>query len=980
MTVEELFLAAVEMAPAERVAYLDVACAADASLRAQVEALLRSHVQAGSVLEQPLFRTAPGGDDTRHRPYPGGDDLPTGDAGGQVIAGYKLLERIGEGGMGSVWMAQQTEPVKRLVAVKLIKSGLDSKQVAARFEAERQALALMDHPNIARVLDAGTTTAGRPYFVMDLVKGVAITRYCDEHRLTTRQRLELFLPVCRAVQHAHQKGVIHRDLKPPNVLVALYDGRPVPKVIDFGVAKAAGLPLTDKTLVTGFGAIVGTLEYMAPEQAEVNQLDVDTRSDIYSLGILLYELLTGGPPFTRMGVGAGGWLETLRLIREQEPTRPSTKLAAADGLPTLAANRGTEPAKLSRLMRGELDWIVMKALEKDRNRRYETADAFAADVQRYLTDDPVLACPPSATYRLSKFVRRNKGAVLAGAAITLLLTGGVVGTAVGLVRAEQRAEGERQAKDTAEKRLAQIEKGIDVLGLVFDDLDPLAEEKEGRPLRAILGDRLDQAAAALDGEAVGDPLVVAKLQERLGQTYLGLGHPDRAEALFTKAVATRQAELGADHPLTLASRHNQALAFEAGGKRVEAVRQFERVHAARVRVLGADHPETLGTLHELASGYRRSGHPARAIPLLEAVRDGRSRQLGEGHEYTLATLLVLGGAYSNVRRHPEAVALVERVLDAQVRKYGDAHPRAVDALVQLAQVYQAGYMMRQALALYEQAERTIVPKLGDHHPLSLRILHGLGVMYRAYRKTPQAIVVLEKVRERRTMVQGSHHQATITTQAELALAYLDGKQPDRALPLFQEAALGVEKIEFAHDYSARIVHNMARCFEQLEQYEKAEDWRRKWVKVARVKFGPDSLEYAQANGLMGLGTNLLKQQKYIDAEPVLRESLTLLQHMEPDAFETFQAQSRLGGALLGQKKYAEAERHLVDGYQGLKEREKGRGTKSYGPTPEQEMSEAIERLVQFYDATKRPAEAAKWRNELEARKKAVEQPVTPTDK
>src|SRR6185369_11213739 len=275
--------------------------------------------------------------------------------------------------MGTVWMAQQTEPVKRLVAVKLIKAGMDSKQVIARFEAERQALALMDHPNIARVLDAGATSAGRPYFVMDLVKGVPITRYCDEHYLTPRQRLEQFLPVCQAVQHAHQKGIIHRDIKPSNVLVALYDGRPVPKVIDFGVAKAAGQQLTDKTLVTGFGAIVGTLEYMSPEQAELNNHDIDTRSDVYALGGLLYELLTGTTPFSLKEQEKGGLVEMLRVIREQEPTRPSTKLSTAEGLPTLAANRGTEPAKLTKAVRGELDWIVMKALEKNRNRRYETA-------------------------------------------------------------------------------------------------------------------------------------------------------------------------------------------------------------------------------------------------------------------------------------------------------------------------------------------------------------------------------------------------------------------------------------------------------------------------------------------------------------------------------------------------------------------------------------------------------------------------------
>jgi serine/threonine protein kinase len=438
VTLEEIFLAAVEKAPADRAVYLDAACGSEAELRAQVEALLRSHEEAGSLLEQPLFR-----------PSPTVDEPPAAEQPGVSVGPYKLLQQIGEGGMGTVWMAQQTEPVKRLVAVKLIKAGMDSKQVIVRFEAERQALALMDHANIARVLDGGTTSAGRPYFVMDLVKGVPITRYCDEHHLTPRQRLELFLPVCQAIQHAHQKGIIHRDIKPSNVLVALYDDKPVPKVIDFGVAKAAGQSLTDKTLVTGFGTIVGTLEYMSPEQAQINQLDIDTRSDIYALGVLLYELLAGSPPFSRKELERAGMLEMLRVIREQEPSKPSTKLSTAEGLPTLAANRGTEPAKLTKLVRGELDWIVMKALEKDRNRRYETANGFAADVQRYLADEPVQACPPSRTYRLKKFLRRNKGPVLAASLVLLALVGGIIGTTLGLRRAVDEASKAAEERDRA---------------------------------------------------------------------------------------------------------------------------------------------------------------------------------------------------------------------------------------------------------------------------------------------------------------------------------------------------------------------------------------------------------------------------------------------------------------------------------------------------------------------------------------------------
>src|SRR5688572_22946279 len=360
--IDEIYWDALQIASPERRAnYLDRTCGTNAELRELIEKLLRAHPKAEQFLEQPLgFRAFTHGQTLSDRP-------------GTRIGPYELLEQIGEGGFGVVFMAEQSEPVRRQVALKILKPGMDTRQVVARFEAERQALAMMDHPNIARVLNAGTTDIGRPYFAMELVKGVPITSFCDERRLTPRERLQLCVPVCQAVQHAHQKGVIHRDLKPSNVLVALYDGRPEPKVIDFGVAKALGQPLTQKTLMTGLGAIVGTPEYMSPEQAELNQLDIDTRSDIYSLGILLYELLTGSTPLEKRRVKEA-LLEVLRLVREEDPPRPSTRLSTTGELSRIAANRGLEPRRLSGLVRGDLDRIVMKCLEKDRSRRYETAD------------------------------------------------------------------------------------------------------------------------------------------------------------------------------------------------------------------------------------------------------------------------------------------------------------------------------------------------------------------------------------------------------------------------------------------------------------------------------------------------------------------------------------------------------------------------------------------------------------------------------
>ena len=407
MSEETIFVTALEKtATSERAAYLEVACAGDPELRRRVEALLRAHVQSGDLLDPPGPGSGPSTHPATVTPAGSPADRPStrpiAEGPGTRIGPYRLLQPIGEGGMGVVFLAEQETPVRRPVAVKVIKPGMDTAQVVARFEAERQALALMDHNHIAKVLDAGTTDSGRPFFVMELVRGVPITEYCDQNRLTAKERLELVLPVCRAIQHAHQKGIIHRDIKPTNVLVTLHDGQPMPKVIDFGVAKAIDQRLTERTLFTQLGVVVGTPEYMSPEQAQLGGRDIDTRSDIYSLGVLLYELLTGSTPLERQRLREAAFTEVLRRIREEEPHRPSTRLLTTEETASVAARRGTEPAKLAKLVRGDLDWIVMKALEKDRTRRYETANGLARDIERYLHDEPVEAGPPSSGYRLRK--------------------------------------------------------------------------------------------------------------------------------------------------------------------------------------------------------------------------------------------------------------------------------------------------------------------------------------------------------------------------------------------------------------------------------------------------------------------------------------------------------------------------------------------------------------------------------------------------
>jgi serine/threonine protein kinase/tetratricopeptide (TPR) repeat protein len=908
MTAKELFLAASELPLDQRTAFLDAQCAGDPALRAAVEALLAAEQSAGAFLAGPTLEPSVSTPPTTGIPTP------------RQIGHYKLLQEIGEGGFGTVWLAEQEQPVRRRVALKVIKLGMDTRQVIARFEAERQALAIMDHPNIARVFDAGATDNGRPFFVMELVKGEPITVYCDRNNLSIRQRLELFAQVCQAIQHAHQKGIIHRDIKPSNVLVSTQDERPLAKVIDFGIAKATQSRLTEKTLFTEFRQLIGTPESMSPEQAG-GSLDIDTRTDIYSLGVLLYELLTGTPPFDPRELRSKAYGEIQRVIREVDPPRPSTRLSTMqDALPSVAARRQVEPRKLNTIIRGELDWIVMRCLEKDRTRRYETANGVVADVLHYLANEPVSAGPPGAAYRIRKFIRRHRATVTLSAAALLLI---VAGTAlyVRSIRAEQArtraalTEANAQ-RDEAERQKRQVQQANEntqaVNKFLTDDIIGAADPDVAQGKEISVKEAVDKASATVRERFVDRPLIEAAVRNAVAATYYSLGRADLGLPHAQAALQIRRRLLGNDHPDTLTSINHLGLLLRAQGNLDEAEKLWtEAVETAR-RTLGRGHPDTIMWTYDLGYLIQDRGKLPEAEALFRDVLDRSRRVIGEDDKRTIAAENQLG-----------AVLMKEDKLD-------EAEPLLVDALARRRRV------------------------LGEDHPETLYSINDLGRLRQAQGKLDEAEQLTRESLERHRRVLGPEHRNTLMVLNNVASVLMSRGRLEEAEKLFREA-LDISRRTSGIDNprTLGLLSNLALALKDERKFDEAEPMLRESIARYRTVLGDD---HHRTIAMIDKLEDLHEQQgRLAEAEPLAAE----VYHKAPrggfSEAELIGVAAKYGVLLTKLGRFSEAEKPLLDAQNRLRAAGRRQG---------KAVDDVWDSLAKVYDATGRPQDAARLRSEL----------------
>jgi eukaryotic-like serine/threonine-protein kinase len=792
---KELLVQALELPSEKRRAFLDQACGADHALRREIDALLSEE----KVIASNFLQSRPG--------LGGFGNLVenTGDAAGVLCAGqvfadrFLLIRKLGEGGMGQIWLAEQTSPVRRPAALKLIRAGMYDESVVKRFQSERQSLAIMDHPTIAKVFEAGATPQGQPYLVMEYVPGLPITGYCDQKKLKIADRLELFIRVCEGVQHAHQKAIIHRDLKPANILVVEIDGKPVPRIIDFGLAKETTPPLEGATFFTQIGHFVGTPGYMSPEQADPTVKDIDTRTDVYSLGAVLYVLLAGAQPFETKPAEKLPLDELLRKLREEEPPSPSAKVSSDRETSTATAEaRGTEPKQLANLLRGDLDWITMKALEKDRGRRYASASEFAADIERHLNREAVLAVPPSIAYRARKFARRYRVPLATAGAFALVL----VVAAVVSVRQSIRANREAAVAEAVNEFL---QNDLLAQASVYTQSGPNTKLDPDLKVRTAL----DRAAERIEGKFATQPEVEASIRETVGRTYMGLGLYPEARKQLQRALELRRQVLGAENAKTLKSVWLVGRVALMQGKYAEAEVLDSQALEAQRRILGPEHPDSLRSTSDLASVYDYEGKYAQAEGLFAQSLEAEKRVFGPEHRDSLESMNGLGIVYLHEGKFPQAEALLAQALEIWKRVAGPEHPDTLTVMGNLTNAYLNERKFPQAEALAIQTLEIRKRVLGPEHPVTAASMNTLATVYDHEGKYAQAEALLTETLEMWKQMLGPEHPDTLGVMSNLGQVYLDEGNYAQAETVFNQALEIMKRVVGPENpYTATVMYNL----------------------------------------------------------------------------------------------------------------------------------------------------------------------------